>query len=65
MLGFEGNLQEFVLSMEDAKRRAYNELFAEGIIRLLPAEVSVNKFREVVQDTLNLGVKVAQNIPDY
>jgi putative transposase len=59
LLGFEGDLQDFVFSMEDAKRRAYNELFAERIIRLLPAEVSVDKFWEVVQDTLNLGVKAA------
>ena len=59
LLAFEGDLQDFVFSMEDAKRRAYNELFAERIIRLLPAEVSVDKFWEVVQDTLNLGVKAA------
>jgi putative transposase len=59
LMAFEGDVQEFVFSMEDSKRRAYNELFAERIIRLLPAEVSVDKFWEVVQDTLNLGVKAA------
>jgi DDE superfamily endonuclease len=59
LLVFEGDLQDFAFSMEDAKRRAYNELFASRIIRLLPAEVSVDKFWEVVQDTLNLGVKAA------
>ena len=59
LLVFEGDLGEFVFSMEDAKRRAYNELFASRIIRLLPAEVSVDQFWEVVQDTLNLGVKAA------
>jgi DDE superfamily endonuclease len=59
VLVFEGELQDFVFSMEDAKRRAYNELFAERIMRLLPMEVSVEKFWEVVQDTLNLGVKAA------
>lgn len=59
LLVFEGEMVDFVFSMEDSKRRAYNELFAERIIRLLPAEVSVDKFWEVVQDTLNLGVKAA------
>jgi hypothetical protein len=59
LLAFKGDVQDFVFSMEDSKRRAYNELFAERIIRLLPAEVSVDKFWEVVQDTLNLGVKAA------
>jgi hypothetical protein len=59
LLAFEGDMQDFVFSMEDSKRRAYNELFAERIIRLLPAEVSVDKFRKDLQDTLNLGVKAA------
>jgi putative transposase len=59
LLAFEGDLGDFVFSMEDAKRRAYNELFASRIIRLLPVEVSVDQFWEVVQDTLNLGVKAA------
>jgi hypothetical protein len=72
LLAFEGEVQDFVFSMEDAKRpkpegavvrvkkrRAYNELFASRIIRLLPAEVSVDQFWEVVQDTFNLGVKAA------
>jgi hypothetical protein len=59
LLAFEGDVEDFVFSMEDSKRRAYNELFAERIIRLLPTEVSVDKFWEVVQDTLNLGVKAA------
>ncbi len=59
LLAFEGDLQDFVFSMEDAKRRAYNELFAERIIQLLPVGVSVDQFWEVVQDTLNLGVKAA------
>jgi putative transposase len=59
LLAFEDDIRDFVFSMEDAKRRAYNELFAERIIRLLPAAVSVDQFWEVVQDTLNLGVKAA------
>lgn len=59
LLVFEGDVRDFVFSMEDAKRRAYNELFASRIIGLLPAEVSVDEFWEVVQDTLNLGVKAA------
>jgi hypothetical protein len=59
LLGFAGDLGDFVFSMEDAKRRAYNELFAERIIRLLPSEVSVDQFWKAVQDTLNLGVKAA------
>ena len=59
LLECNGESQEFVFSMEDAKRRAYNELFAERIIALLPAEVNLVKFRKDLQDTLNLGVKAA------
>jgi hypothetical protein len=59
LLEFEGESHEFVFSMENAKRRAYNQLFAERIIALLPAEVNLIKFRKDLQDTLNLGVKTA------
>jgi putative transposase len=59
LLGFDGDMADFVFSMEDAKRRAYNEFFASRIIALLPPEVNRKEFWEVVQDTLNLGVKAA------
>lgn len=59
LLEFNGESKEFVFSMEDAKRRAYNELFAERIIALLPVGVNLIKFRKDLQDTLNLGVKAA------
>jgi IS4 transposase len=59
LLNFQSDMTDFVFSMEDAKRRAYNEFFAGRIIELLPPEVNRKEFWEVVQDTLNLGVKAA------
>lgn len=59
LLVFEGEMLDFVFSMEDAKRRAYNELFADRIIRLLPVELSVEKCLVLLGDALNLGVKAA------
>ena len=44
---------------EDAKRRAYNELFAERIIRLLPVGLSVDKCLLLLENAMNLGVKAA------
>lgn len=49
----------FTFSMEDAKRRAYNELFMERIFRFLPySSTSLNYF-DGLQSLLNLGVKAA------
>jgi DDE superfamily endonuclease len=57
LLDFDGDVRNFVFSMEDSKRRAYNELFAERIIRLLPLELSFEKYILLLEDVLNLGVK--------
>lgn len=59
LLVFTGELRAFVFSLEDAKRRAYNELFADRIIRLLPVELSVDQCLLLLGDALNLGVKAA------
>ena len=59
LVAFEGDVQDFVFSMEDSKRRAYNELFADRIIRLLPVGLSLDKCLALVENALNLGVKVA------
>lgn len=49
----------FAFSMEDAKRRAYNEFFADRIIRFLPSDLSRPKFFQLIQDALSIGVKAA------
>jgi hypothetical protein len=59
LLAFEGDVRDFVFSMEDSKRRAYNELFADRIIRLLPVGMSLDKCLALVENALNLGVKAA------
>jgi hypothetical protein len=59
LLAFEGDVTDFVFSMEDSKRRAYNELFADRIIRLLPVGLSLDKCLALVENALNLGVKAA------
>ena len=59
LLAFDGDVRDFVFSMEDAKRRAYNELFAARIIRLLPVSLSFDKCVLLLEDALNLGVKAA------
>ena len=59
LLAFEGDVQDFVFSMGDSKRRAYNELFADRIIRLLPVGLSLDKCLALVEKALNLGVKAA------
>jgi hypothetical protein len=59
LLAFEGDVTDFVFSMEDSKRRAYNELFADRIIRLLPTNLSFDKCLALVENALNLGVKAA------
>ena len=59
LVAFEGDVRDFVFSMEDSKRRAYNELFADRIIRLLPVGLSFDKCLALLENALNLGVKVA------
>jgi DDE superfamily endonuclease len=59
LVAFEGDVQDFVFSMEDSKRRAYNELFADRIIRLLPTNLSFDKCLALIENALNLGVKAA------
>lgn len=48
-----------VFSMEDEKRRAYNELFAHRILSMLPADLIDQEFRSGLADLLLLGVKAA------
>ena len=59
LLAFDGDVREFVFSMEDATRRGYNEFFAARIIRLLPVSLSFDKCVLLLEDALNLGVKAA------
>ena len=59
LLAFDGDVRDFVFSLEDAVRRAYNEFFAARIIRLLPLSLSFDKCVLLVEDALNLGVKAA------
>jgi Transposase DDE domain len=54
LLAFEGDVRDFVFSMEDSKRRAYNELFADRIIRLLPVGLSFDKCLALLENALNL-----------
>jgi hypothetical protein len=59
LLAFEGDVANFVFSMEDSKRRGYNELFADRIIRLLSVGLSLDKCLALVENALNLRVKAA------
>ena len=59
LLAFDGDVRDFVFSMEDAVRRGYNELFAARIIHLLPVNLSFDKCVLLLEDALNLGVKAA------
>ena len=59
LLAFDGDVRDFVFSMEDAVRRGYNEFFAARIIRLLPLSLSFDKCVALLEDALNLGVKAA------
>jgi len=59
LLAFQGNPQDFVFSMEDAKRSAFNHLFAQRIIQALPINLTFDKCLPLIQNALNLGVKAA------
>ena len=48
-----------VFSMEDEKRRAYNEFFAERILSILTQEQTDQKREDLLADLLSLGVKAA------
>jgi putative transposase len=52
-------LDSFIFSLEDVKRRAYNEFFAEKIFRFLPFQHTFDKFKSCLDSLLNLGVKAA------
>lgn len=52
-------LDSFVFSMEDVKRRAYNEFFAEKIFRFLPLNDTFTNFKHRLNSLLDLGVKAA------
>lgn len=49
----------FPFSMEDAKRRAYNELFMNRIFRFLPQHATSLTYPDRLESLLNLGVKAA------
>lgn len=53
------DLDSFVFSLEDVKRRAYNEFFAEKIFRFLPFSDTFANFKSRLNSLLNLGVKAA------
>jgi hypothetical protein len=48
-----------VFSMEDEKRRAYNEFFAARILNILAQEQTGQKCEDLLADLLSLGVKAA------
>ncbi len=48
-----------VFSMEDEKRRAYNEFFAARILNILAQEQTGRKCEDLLADLLSLGVKAA------
>lgn len=48
-----------VFSMEDEKRRAYNEFFAHRILSILPGNLTCKEFPPELADLLLLGVKAA------
>lgn len=48
-----------VFSMEDEKRRAYNDFFAEKILSILTQEQTGQKCEDLLADLLSLGVKAA------
>lgn len=52
-------LDSFVFSLEDVKRRAYNEFFAQKIFTFLPFQHTFDKFKARLDSLLNLGVKAA------
>jgi IS4 transposase len=56
---FPDTLDAFVFSLEDVKRRAYNEFFAEKIFVFLPFQHTFDKFKPHLDSLLNLGVKAA------
>lgn len=53
------SLDTFTFSIEDAKRRAYNQLFAKRFLSILPQIPTCNKYLKQLQQLLNLGVKAA------
>lgn len=59
LLDSKNHPADFVFSMEDAKRKAYNLFLAGRIIRLLPPEVNRHILWNALQDTINIGVKAA------
>jgi hypothetical protein len=48
-----------VFSMEDEKRRAYNEFFVERMLSILTVEQTDQKREDLLTDLLLLGVKAA------
>ena len=48
-----------IFSMEDEKRRAYNEFFAARILSILTLEQTDQKREDLLADLLLIGVKAA------
>jgi hypothetical protein len=58
-LSFSTIPDPFVFSMEDVKRRAYNELFLDRIFRFFPHTKTFSNSYDHLESLLNLGVKAA------
>jgi hypothetical protein len=58
-LRYSASSKPFVFSMEDAKRRAYNELFIDRFFRFFPHNSTLFNYPDQLQSLLNLGVKAA------
>ena len=55
----DGRACPLVFSMEDEKRRAYNEFFAARMLSILTQEQTDQKCEDLLADLLPLGVKAA------
>jgi hypothetical protein len=49
--------ENFVFSMEDEKRKSFNQLLAKQIIDSLPCDLTYHNCLPFIQSALNLGVK--------
>ena len=56
---YDQQTSPLVFSMEDEKRRAYNEYFVEKILSILTQEQTGQKREDLLADLLSLGVKAA------
>lgn len=54
-----GKPQDFIFSIEDAKRLAYNHLFAKRFLSILPIQPTCPKYHLALKNLLDLGIKAA------